>query len=282
MTETALIGGCILAVAYFGLSLFGGDLSRLFESMVTPPAESMPAISGINSATVATVAPIHPTLPANSVRNPDGSITLTLSNGTIVTIPGTGQLGLTAEATGANGSTDLMLAQMDALVNALKENETSLDSSQLNALAALSNQGHDIAGREAALEAYIKASTGVLSDGPIVYNGITYPSAAAFAKTIDTASSGTKGESTAAFAKLYQQALDSGAMDDPSVSAIVSQLAGNIDVMANGFAESAYWGIQDNWTGDRASSNFVSKMTNADARGICSTGAGIDTGMYCH
>lgn len=250
-------------------------------------------------------------------------MTLKLADGSTVALPAFPQdLKQSVESVGGNGTTQFLLANLDALREQLLQ-EGKLTPEQDNLLKALSSQGHYIAGAEAAMEnpAKTTGSSSAYGSSTIVYdghgaepiefslrlmsgmgyypdnnpNGTTYSSVTGIspqaAKDLHMEGAISMGNDTLKFAQIYSTALEQGAMDDPAVRSVIQTLTQNVlDIAdqtgkAGDYTANEYFYEQpqfSNYTPGNFNQNVAAPLTHTNSAAICQTGGGQDSGIQCH
>jgi len=301
LAEYSLIGILVLAVSIPAVSLFGDEFMGLLGGI----------FSGMNQSVTAQAAPLSAAALAqsgdqlasrNSFTGGAADVKVTLKDGTVINLSQYPQdLKKYVEATGSNGATNELLAQLDSLVEQLKKGN-KISESQLNSLQALSNQGHRMASIEKLLEDSYKnaSSLNTIYSGQIVFEGKTYTPLSL--RSLLGWDSGLNGNYTgldtpdtlkttmsaaganpelASFLNLYFQAEGSGALNDPVVKGIVSDLSSQISYLSE-VAEHSSWQVAtDSLDPKTISSVQVSHLTDDKSSKICKVGNGKDTGVHC-
>jgi polyhydroxyalkanoate synthesis regulator phasin len=274
----------ILLLAIPVLMLFGNNLTAVFAGMLPSSGK-----------TVAVAAPS--TSPTTNSTQGNGGTTITTVNGTVISLPNnpTG-ISKTVATSGANGTTALLANQIESVAQQLLATG-ELTEAQYNSLMALANQGHQIGELERTIEQTAANSTDAAS---FMANLAQYPEFAGLATgdhstlfgyatgstdptlvtdplgSIDIAHGSTK-----VFLQLYQDVLNSGALNDPAVKQQVESLATNIAYLSEVALDNAIdvkWGtIPPSQLQDK----LVSETTQIDSLQICTTGNGTDSGTQC-
>lgn len=301
LAEYSLIALLILVVSIPAISLFGGDLMGLLQDM----------FSGMNKSVTAQATPLSNAAMAQSgdlvaaERNFAGSsaaVKVTLKDGTVIDLSQYPQdLKKYVDATGSNGATNEMLAQLDSLIAQLKKGN-QITPAQLSSLQDLSNQGHRIASIEKLLEdSYKNAdSLNTIYSGQVTFDGKTYtPLTLRSLIGWDTGLNGTyTGNDTpdtlqttmsatganpelSKFLNLYFQAEGSGALNDPALKNIVSDLTSQIAFLTE-VSEHSSWEIATSSLDPKTINNVqVSLVTDNNSSQICKAGNGKDNGVVC-
>ncbi|HEY9686008.1 MAG TPA: hypothetical protein V6C52_03440 [Coleofasciculaceae cyanobacterium] len=281
-----LIGGVCIA----GLMITGKDLNDQLKGLTADMKKST-GNSTINANAIASSSKGVTTAPDKKGLS---TVTIKLSSGEEITLDQyPADLSKSIATSGANGTTEMLLANLDSFVSQIKAAD-NLTPEQSSILAALSNQGHMMADMIKKGE-ILAASTG----DPL-----------AVAESVGalgwTPNGGYHGESQA-FLDLYNQADTSGVLADPAVKSVVSTLVSQILNVSNA-AETAAWYIQgtstsvtveDFWavTTRDLNESGLSEMTptsidsllnldpamlvHEDSAGICTVGGKTDTGTSC-
>lgn len=246
---------------------------------------------------------------------------LTLQDGTVIVIPQYPRsLTTSLETVGANGTTEELLTVLESLI-AQMEAAGKLTPTQALALKKLANQGHAVANLESLLESAAQKAGNdneKFQNMTFSYNGRELTSTG-LAITIGTNAGeltrtnanakelltrvvpGSElakfvegntycGKEGAEFIELFTQAKASGALSDPAVSSLVSQLTGDIFSMSQGFASVVYFAAQNEphpllghlISPNDLSSATASVVTHANSGGICEASTlNQDSGISC-
>jgi hypothetical protein len=206
---------------------------------------------------------------------------------------------------GANGTTEIILANLDRLIRQLLQNG-EINTEQADLLAALSNQGHEIAKIESLLEAAQadSDSRNEFLNTVVIYNGQRY-SPPKLAEQIGVSYVGRdlkSGTQIQRFHELKALAAAQGALDEPVVNQVISLMSEQIIAIANG-VETGVSRINDYTNVTLAESkasdplviknmnletpvsgsleDFASMVTHNRSAVICNTGRGRDSGADC-
>lgn len=251
-------------------------------------------------------------------QNPNSqALSLTLANGETIMLPGTFKnIAQSVEAVGSNGTTEQLLANLDALL-ANPEFLKTLTPNQIQSLINLSRQGHRIGGLQKSVEDLATqfaqdkngfGSTALSAEGTNFSSVRELTNRIAFyssdpALSMDPgfrsylASQGLLpqgdamltanglGTELASFYTLYQAADQGGALQDPGVKSLiksvvfeVASLSDNLENVAMG---NVVLGGDPSATPDKLLSLQASSLTHVDSTTICHTGNGTDTGIKC-
>jgi len=202
------------------------------------------------------------------------------------------------QTSGANGATELLANQLSAAAELLLA-EGKIDASQYDILMQLANQGHEIAQIESLIANAISSANGdttLLQNMTLVYNGSTYTVTelsqmiGTGATPADLATSNVLAldpaqydSQIASFASLYTEALNSGALSDPTALSTVTSAAQQIGNLAESVEDTVY---QVNNTGLAATTAAVqtqvaSVASQMDSSNICTAGSFQDNGVLC-
>jgi hypothetical protein len=287
MTEYALAGALVITISLASLIMLGKSLNTSIghfrDSLAAQPGNSAPS-----------------TLTQADTQRPNGggktasyidtsflrTVAITLSSGKQITLDGyPDDLPKSIVALGANGTTAKLLATLERLTQELQA-QGEITEEQAATLRNLANRGHDMAEREKWIENYLANSSndrpqlGV----PVVYKGETYGDFGKFGQSIDIFTNGSKSDTQAAFDAAYQQALNSSALQDPAVRAVVESLVQDIVNVADTFAEGTYKFVNnpDRFPTYNSLLDFTaSRQTHENSAAICHTDHRADTGVQC-
>ncbi len=298
LAEYTLIALLALLVCIPAIGLFGGDflnvLKGLFVGMnqsvvaqATPLTQAQVTMSGDKAATALS------NLKAVNIQ-------LKLKDGTVINLKNYPQdLKQYVEATGSNGATTVLLAQMDTLIQQLKA-KNALSTSQVTYLQQLSSQGYRLADIEAVIEkTYQTSSTGNNIYGtPVSLGGQTYllgdlaymlgwhgnltsgvqSQPDSITNPLSAANAGTELEK---FLNAYFQAEASGALTDPALNHVVSDLSSRIAFLTE-VMEHAAWEV-DTSASDPSLFNTlqVSNLTYYSSSQLCQVGSNPSSTVQC-
>jgi hypothetical protein len=288
LTEYVVIGVIVLGVCAMAVWFLGHSLGARYTSMVS--YTKSPALTVTSPAKGAGGA--GASVPTGS------SVNVALSNGKTLSLPSyPTNLGSQIITVGANGATNVL---SDNLMNTAKQLLASgkIDETQYNNLVALANQGHQIASIEKAVEdsiAHLPPGQKFSLDMPITWNGqqvtagelynrisyfyISDPDLEAKGYLNDKADAGSDIQQLIA---LYQISLDSGALSDPAVNSLVTDLSSKIATLGNDFSSAMNALNQGQLTPDNMNASVAASFTShTDSSGICTAGASTDTGIHC-
>jgi hypothetical protein len=261
----------------------------MFTGML-PAANKQVAEAAPSTATSG--SPLSPTSGAL-----DQGVTLTTTNGTVISLPNyPAQISKNVATTGANGTTALLANQLESIGQQLLASG-ELTQDQYNALVALANQGHYIGQMERTLEQIAANSTDAAAFKATL---MQYPELAGIASgdyylvfgygtgssdptlvtdplgSVDIAHGATKD-----FLLLYQEVLNSGALNDPAVKQLVDTLTADIGYLSEVALDSAIDITYGAIPPSQMQEQMVSDTTHLDSQQICTTGSGTDTGTQC-
>jgi Flp pilus assembly pilin Flp len=314
LSEYSLLGGIVVLLAIGGIVSLGQSVDGIFENMFASSVST--AGAGGMQVTATNGAPSSaPSPSSSSASSPAGTqgLTITLSSGQQISLNDyPSKLKTSLQTNGANGTTAMLLANLDSVIQQLQA-EGQVTDAQANLLIALSNQGHKIAEVEKLIEDALANANGDASkflNTPITYNGKTYPGPKMLGQEIgfgimwNTDGAYQDGVMAQQFRALYDQAVAQGALNDPVAQSIVNILTNQIANTADG-VETAVYKIsigesspsgynqaaanslteRDQSLGINTQSSLAdlpaSTITNQDAAGICAAGSGTDGGKSC-
>jgi Flp pilus assembly pilin Flp len=283
VSEYGLIMALLAIAAVSALTLLGNSLNLGFNTMVpapssritSPTAGSQPDVSSHSSGTT-----------LQSYAPWERPLHITLQNGSQITINGyPDNLSKAIMTVGANGTTTQLLATLERLIDELRS-KSEITEAQASALRTLANRGHDMAEREKFIEDYLSNSQNSRPQAgeAVTYKGKTYSGLDEFSRSLDILSSGLKKESQAAFDEAYQEALNSAALQDPAVRAVVDSLVQDIVNIADVFGgeTSAFLTRPEKYpTYQDLLESTASKQTHQDSAEICKVGDRKDSGIQC-
>lgn len=288
MTEYGLIGFLVAGGLTVVLLNLGSAISNQALSMLGS------SYAGKSAATIKTTdikTSNHPTVTPGI----KGSVQIKLSNGTWLELTNYPQnLTTSVNTAGANGTTT-MLADSIQVIGAQAFAAGTITEAQYNSLVALANQAHRIARVEQALENAASSATSseAFSNTSIMFDGKTYspselrqligygngsnsPNAVANHLTDPTAY-----PETAAFQALYSQALQSGALNEPSMLNTVQSLSDQVAFLSDVTTISTINILTNTIMPDTLTQDMASLVTHSNAIDICATGNGTDIGVVC-
>jgi hypothetical protein len=229
-------------------------------------------------------------------KNGLSTVTIKLSSGAEITLEKyPADLNKSIATSGANGTTEMLLANMDSVLSQLYAAE-NLTPEQTNFLIALSNQGHKMADILKQAES-IAASTG---DSKLVNNTVA---------NMGWASWAGYGAESGQFLELYNLAETSGALADPTAKSVVSTLVSQILNISNAAETGSYSFMWSNDFSPITQQDFLdftagylnesgmlettpssidsllkldpSMLVHQDSAGICTVGGSTDSGTQC-
>lgn len=250
------------------------------------------------------------------------TLTVTLDDGTRLSMPNyPTNMALAIETDGANGATEKLLASLDALIAQL-ESAGKLSSTESAQLKALSNSGHTLSdimghtekelasfqGSKAALmnhyninapnvnrENWIERLDWRQSVDPHAVNQyvpfsslppqvVSQFSVLDFGKTMENRDASYISKDYAAFLQNYAAVEQSGVMQNSQLKAVVHDLSNQLVRVGLTLRSSIYQagaaGVDV--TPDKIISLTSSSLAHSDAKGICHTGKGSDSGVQCY
>lgn len=155
--------GVLAVIVFAGVSLFGGDfpsyLSAVSNAKTSSPQNARLELKAMGS---------NPYLQ---------SVPITLSDGTVLMLENyPTDLAKAIETLGADGTTDLLAANLEALVRQLRE-QGKISDADANQLLALANQGHRLAKIQSLIGDKVSASgddVNLFLNTPIEFDGKIY------------------------------------------------------------------------------------------------------------
>jgi polyhydroxyalkanoate synthesis regulator phasin len=196
---------------------------------------------------------------------------------------------------GANGTTELLAKQLEALAQSLLA-KGEITEAQFRTLQQLANKGHDMAQVEGMLEDYVEMASGKqsqFSDMKLQFQGQSYTPLALSKliginrtqpETITDFFSDTSGTGTllSDFQSLYLSAEQNGSLDNPEVKALVTAAASQI-VITGELMEHSYYKFHDGTDSNVSAftDRLLSKATQVRSWEICKSGNGNDDGTFC-
>jgi len=206
------------------------------------------------------------------------------------------------QTTGSNGSTELLASQLAATAAAMLA-KGKIDQNQYDILMQLSNQGHKMAQIEAMFSQAVQLANGDMNalgnmkfnvngksysglelPGLVGYNGPTaYFFASEYGNSVLSSANDSANPEQAAFLNLYNQALASGALNDPQIKATVDSASTQIASIGE-LVESSPAMIQSGeaTTNDTINAANASIATAMNSSQICTAGSFTDNGALCH
>jgi hypothetical protein len=283
VSEYGLIMALVAIGALGALTLLGNNLNFGFKTMVPEPSSHITSLPAGNQPDVSS----HSSSTASqSNARWTRPLHITLQNGSQITIDGyPDNLSKAIMTIGANGTTTQLLSTLERLIDELLA-KGEITEAQASALRTLANRGHDLADREKFIEDYLNNSQNSRpqTGEAVTYKGKTYSGLDTFSRSMDILSSGAKKDSQAAFDDAYQQALNSAALQDPAVRAVVDTLVQDIVSIADVFGgeTSAFLTRPEKYpTYQDLLEYTASKQTHQDSADICKVGNHKDSGIQC-
>lgn len=244
--------------------------------------------------TPATVAATNPTTGGNTPAGTPGSVVLTLSNGSTLVMNNlaTDFNGL-LETSGAAGTTSTLSANMETLAAELLASG-EISQAEANLIQSLAQKGHEMAGAEQFLENFAANHPNPADwDQPVTYNGVTYatpramgealigyldPQTTAANNPLDPSYVAANGPNniTKQFVDQYNGAVSQGALSNPLVNSIVTQLSEQI-VFTSDAVQHSVWQVMapGSITPGQFNQNNYALATTINSQGICNAGGGI-------
>lgn len=284
LTEYGVIGGAVFAVVLISLSPLGHNVADLFSKMVSPPPKSMnlasPSGSGIQVDIIGGAS--------------SGSSTGTTDySGSGSTPPIPKDLPEFIQTAGANGTTALFADQIRSIGEQLLA-EGKINQEQANDYYALANQGNRIATMEKLIEDAMANGTQT-----VTFEGKTYtpyelsrqvgwpdePSQyyTMVVKTAEDAlnrSPDSRSVTMQSFLGSYVKLKDSGAMSDPGIQQLVSNLSAKISYLSEIIESNVsdqHWNVSDT----SLKSYMASQTSYWSSAQICSVGHGQTVDVHC-
>jgi hypothetical protein len=264
--------------------------------------------------------PMGTLTPSQALGVSTQTLRITLEDGSILTLNQLpSNLKEAIESLGSNGTTELLLANLDSLIVQMEKAGAS-DPAQLNRLKALSNQGHRLARIQEALEqAFTQAQAqGIpFPETSVTFDGVTYkpptalslqigfgvtdmngavPSSPEFIQFMrSTGYYGTDtsiyerhppGAELAQFYQELQRATQSGALNQPAVRQVVVELSNRIAAVSDGLEGGLHRASEEISLGKPLSVERLRSLSAIDASHhysgeICQVDGGRDSGVQC-
>lgn len=294
LQEYILIGALIIVMIIPTMLIFSGNfaglLGRLYNNMnKTVLAQATPLSQSALTQTGDVLA-----VAAEGGKSKK-DLVFTLKDGTIINLNQYPQdLKKAVEVNGSNGATNEVLAQLDSLIEQL-EKSPDTNKTELASLKDLANQGHRLATIENLIETSYKNAGSLenLQATEVTFEGKQYKiddlssmlgwqSSELTPESIsDRLSTQNAGPELKQFIDLYFKAEGSGALNDPAVKKVVTNMSDNIAFLTE-ITESTAW-TTSNVEFDAAAMDqyAASAATNLNSGGICQAGNNTDTGVQC-
>ncbi len=233
-----------------------------------------------------------PLNPVTGTLNPPTQIVL--NDGTILDLSvNPSQLPTLVETNGANGTTRILASKLEELAKKLKESG-ELGETQINHLINLANQAHRMAKIEGLVEAAAQDPNFDFMNDRITFEGEslnpyywaervgTNPDVDVFNHEHHWGSNSNKAVELHDLMEQYKMAKGSGALNNPEVEALVTDLVGQIGDTAKAFHEASltmHLGLE----GDQTLTDMTaSTLTHGHGSTICWTGGGSGSGTRCN
>ncbi len=284
LTEYGIIGFIVLGLSWLALSNMGDFVSTLFKNMLGQKP----------SPTAQVAAPPSSVSPPTDTEGPlTSDVQVTLGNGTTLDLSSY-PLDFTESVvtSGANGTTNLLANTLKSLSQQLLE-KGEINQDQFNTLIALANQGHRMAKIQKVIETMALNSTSSNKYYNSVFNfdgqtytvdeismmiGFDYDDPSSISDPLTDPNGGAE---VIEYQMLFQQAVNSGALNDPTLNQVIRTLSSQI-ISLSALTEHASYNIAI--IGDPPDSireNITSNLNNKNAAGICGAGNGVDNGVQC-
>lgn len=203
------------------------------------------------------------------------------------------------QTTGANGSTEILAKQLeDAAKQLLKDGK--IDQTQYDVLMKLANQGHKMAQIQGMISDamnYANGDVNLFNSMSFQFEGKTYsaqelavmvgfngpsPEALSGSDLLAMPTGGTTGAAVGGFLSLYQEALSSGALNDPLAKATVDSASTQIASLGE-LTEDVIWNVQNGMPMDDANITTLTSITTTqmESSKICQAGDFVDNGALC-
>lgn len=292
LTEYAMIGALILAVSIPAIATFGESFFDVLQSIYSNMERAV-----LSQAT--SLSQAERNMSGDTVNayqgGPAADLKMTLQDGTVINLKGYPQdLKKYVEVGGSNGATTEMLAQLDSLILQLQKS-SDISPMELASLKNLSNQGHRLANLEAAIENTFKqAPAGSNYNAlPVTFEGKQYAvkdltsmlgwygANMAPVDIKNTLSDTNAGSELDRFLTLYFQAEASGALNDPAVRSVVSDMSGQIAFLSETLEDTTYNVAAGTFGVESIDSYQASLVTQYNSSQICTAGKNKDTGVLC-
>ena len=285
LVEYSLAIGAVCLLSLGGLIMLGGSLRDFIPKILHKE----------NAPTEQSTAPSTPASPSSTAGTSHLNIT-TSSGGTINVDDYPTDLKTTIVTLGANGTTDVLA---DTILKLAEQQLAAgtISQDQYNSLAALSNQGHYLGELAGAIQTAAANSTDgtTFNNTTAVIKGETVPIVSLngmlgitgenyndpSSMTLDALHAKDANPPLQQFNDLYQQALTSGAMNDPVVRQVVEDAASKI-AQINTSLDYLAGGVSTETVSATSSTTFLAGlMVHQNASTICTAGNGSDTGVSC-
>jgi len=286
LVEYSMIGLLVLIVAMPAISLFGGDFLEVLRGIFSNMNQNVTA-----QATPLTTAQIAQTgdQKADALGGAQSAkVQITLKDGTVIQLSQYPQdLKKYVEVSGTNGTTAILLAQLDSLISQIKKTKT-LNQTQVGSLQKLSTQGYRIAAVEKTIENAFKNAKSVneLSNTMITFDGQQYTitdfswligwhGAVGYQSTppditnaLDNSSTAT-GPELSRFLDLYFEAEANGSLNDPALKTVVSELSSQIAFLSEVMEDSSWQVLTSTKDLSTLDSLQISSTTHYNSSQIC-------------
>jgi|GEM_PF-1048720 len=205
------------------------------------------------------------------------------------------------QTTGANGATELLANQLTAAAELLLQ-QGKIDASQYDILMQLANQGHRIAAIQDLISNALATANGdvnVFNNMTLYFDGGTYTATQlsqmigteAYPEvltntnilSLDASDTSLVDPELAKFITLYNQALSSGALSDPTALSTVTSASQQIGNMGES-VEDTVWNVSINAVSpDTAAvtTAVATRTTDMNSSAICAAGSFDDSGVLC-
>jgi hypothetical protein len=294
LAEYSLAIGTVCLLSLGSLMTFGGSLRDLLPKMFPAPGASF-----TGNAPKEPVSPNTPAAPSSSASSTAGTshLSITTSSGSTINVDNyPTDLPTTISTLGANGTTEVL---SDTILKLAKQQLAAgaISQDQYNTLVALSNQGHYLGELAGAIQTAAANSTDgtTFNDTMVVIKGESVPIVSLngmlgiknenyndpSTMTTDALNSKAAQPPLQQFNDLYQQALTSGALNDPVVKQVVKDAAAKI-AQINTSMDYLAGGVSTEVVSATSSSDYLSGLlVHQNASTICTAGNASDTGVSC-
>ncbi len=286
MLEYTLIGVLVLVICVGTLEILTGSLSSAWQTLR----------ADMESKQRQTVAITDP-LPTASGSPTGEGLKFVTKKGTVITLPSTvNNMEKSIETLGANGTTAVLVNSLEELIKQLVENR-EINRTQSQSLIYLANSGHALAKMHKLTEDAI-ANTRTTDEYRFVLESIPglvelseegyhiHGIGCYFPHELDPLQPnaelmlfGVTGD----FLRAYQEAVASGALEDPAVRLVVEALTRKISNLST-VASHTFERLAHNEISHSEVSGFIAEnidKTHDSSAQICTTGNGQDSGTQC-
>lgn len=307
LAEYTVIGGLVLVVSIFAISGFCGHLQEALaglKSDMEGHARTATVAGVVQMAASRTQAQLAAQQAAQQTAQQTAA-----GAGVNVQLKATGSLTSSIMVSGANGTSELVLANLEAITKDLLA-KGEIDQQTADILVKLANKGHQMAQAEKLLEDAMKNSNGnaqAFNQATVTFNNQSYSTyeLAGQLQLVNDANGALVPNSTNSLMSQFQNLSDqaTGNIQDSQTQQLVGTLSNQIAVLADGTENAThsvnrgeYAPTLDAFYQDVASSvngldpsngkyptqlDPASVTTSQDSATICNIGGVQDTGTHC-